>query len=1023
MSICRLQAPGQLTFRLVLFLAAGLAAYSQQTISVTPPSLSFSAQLGASQPPSQTVQVTSAGSGLGFTATVATSSGGNWLYAYPTNSYNTPATLNVGVQPTVVPAAGTYSGTVTVTAAGNNPIVVTVTFTVSGNTLSVSPTSLSFSAQLGASQPPSQTVQVTSAGSGLGFTATVATSSGGNWLYAYPTNSYNTPATLNVGVQPTVVPAAGTYSGTVTVTAAGNSPIIVTVTFTVSPNILSVTPPGNWLDVWPGNLSFSHEPGAGQPSAQPLTIASVADGLGYSAAVATGSDWLHLTGATGTTPVSASVSVNAAGLAAGTHSGSIAVTATGAANSPVTIPVLLSIGSGQSGELVTVAGTGVPGFSGDSGAAIDAQIDYTYATAVDVSGNIYIADTANHRVRRIGLDGGISTVAGTGTEGSSGLGGLGTSAQLSFPRGIATDSAGDVYIADSGNFRVVKLSPDGTLSAFAGNGSEGYSGDRGPAANAQLRMPRGLAADSRGSLYISDSWNFRLRKVDATGIITTVAGTGNNGYSGDGGAGASADLGFIQAVAVDDRTNTIYVSDVLNSVVRAIDGASGLIRTVAGTGSEGFGGDAGSALSAQLHFPRGLAVDSLDELYIADSFNNRLRRVDASGIITTVAGTLVAGFSGDFLPALQSEMYNPYGLAADVQGNLYVSDLRNYMVREALFGASSVPTLSGLSPASIGAGGSPLTLTVSGIGFLSGATVQWNGSALPTNYVSGSQLTASVAATLIAAPGSVSVSVLNPGNAASNALTFTIKPPPAPSISASGIVNAASYVNGPVSPGEFVSIFGTSIGPANASVLTLDSTGKVATSIGGVTVSFSGYLAPLTYVGPTQINAIVPYEIAGNSSPSVQVTFSGVKSNQVSLQLTTAAPAIFTQSSGGTGAGAILNQDNQLNTQQTPAAKGSTIQIFMTGEGLTTPAQASGAVTPVNTSGSGPITPAPQLAISVLIGGQPAKVDWDGEAPSLVAGVLQVNADVPPTASSGANSITVQVGANISQSGVTVWVQ
>lgn len=238
------------------------------------------------------------------------------------------------------------------------------------------------------------------------------------------------------------------------------------------------------------------------------------------------------------------------------------------------------------------------------------------------------------------------------------------------------------------------------------------------------------------------------------------------------------------------------------------------------------------------------------------------------------------------------------------------------------------------------------------------------------------------------------------------------------------VLNAASFLSGPISPGEIVSIFGTSIGPTKPALLTLDPTGtKVLTSIGGVQVSFSGYLAPLIYVSSTQINAVVPYGLAGNKSPFVEVMFAGQTSNEPAVQLTTTAPGIFTQNSSGTGPGAILSQNNQLNTQQNPAAVGSTIQIYLTGEGLTTPAQATGAVTPVNTSGVGPVTPAPQLQVSVMIGNQPAKVDFAGEAPYFVAGVLQVNAEIPATATSGANTITVQVGTHISQSGVTVWVQ
>jgi len=167
----------------------------------------------------------------------------------------------------------------------------------------------------------------------------------------------------------------------------------------------------------------------------------------------------------------------------------------------------------------------------------------------------------------------------------------------------------------------------------------------------------------------------------------------------------------------------------------------------------------------------------------------------------------------------------------------------------------------------------------------------------------------------------------------------------------------------------------------------------------------------------------VPYEITASKAPFVEVIFAGQKSNEPGLQLTTSAPGIFTQNGSGTGPGAILNPDNSLNTQANAAPKGGEIQIFMTGEGLTTPAQADGTVTPANLSGVGPITPAPQLVVSVLIGGVPAKLEFAGEAPGLVAGLLQVNADIPATATSGANSITVQIGKNISQNNVTVWVQ
>jgi uncharacterized protein (TIGR03437 family) len=280
---------------------------------------------------------------------------------------------------------------------------------------------------------------------------------------------------------------------------------------------------------------------------------------------------------------------------------------------------------------------------------------------------------------------------------------------------------------------------------------------------------------------------------------------------------------------------------------------------------------------------------------------------------------------------------------------------------------------------------------------------------------------ASLGASATAYTGTITINGVNGSTGTQTVNVSLVVTNPLPVISA--VLNAASFASGPVAPGEIVSIFGTQIGPTTAATLTVGSNGKVATSLGGVTVSFSGYLAPLVYVSSTQINAIVPYELSGNKGPFVEVVFAGQKSNEPTLQLTTTAPGIFTINGSGSGPGAILNADGSVNTQANPATAGSIIVIYMTGEGLTTPAGVTGGVTTVNTSGTGPLTPAPQLAVSVLIGGQPAQLDYDGEAPGLVAGVMQVNATVPLTARTGTNSVSVQVGKNVSTSGVTVWVK
>jgi uncharacterized protein (TIGR03437 family) len=245
---------------------------------------------------------------------------------------------------------------------------------------------------------------------------------------------------------------------------------------------------------------------------------------------------------------------------------------------------------------------------------------------------------------------------------------------------------------------------------------------------------------------------------------------------------------------------------------------------------------------------------------------------------------------------------------------------------------------------------------------------------------------------------------------------------PLPTITA--VVNGASFAGGKIAPGEIVTLGGTNLGPVNALGLTLNSAGQVSTSLGNVSVSFNGYLAPLIYVSATQINCVVPYEVAKLISPFVQVTYAGQTSNAYPLSATATAPGIFTLNGQGSGPGAVLNASGSVNGSNSPAVKGGTIVIFMTGEGQTGPAGVTGSVTAVNTSGVGPLTPQPLLPVAVTIGGQPATVSFYGEAPGLVAGVMQVNVIVPAAASSGIpNALVVSVGGNPSQTGVTVAVQ
>jgi sugar lactone lactonase YvrE len=338
------------------------------------------------------------------------------------------------------------------------------------------------------------------------------------------------------------------------------------------------------------------------------------------------------------------------------------------------VAVTSAFGQSGGGTITTIAGTGKPGFSGDGGPATSAQLRSAQGVAVDGQGNVYIAEYENYKVRKVSPGGTITTFAGTGAGGSSGDGGPATSARLNAPIAIVMDGQGNLYIADFNNARVRKVNPAGTITTFAGTGISGFSGDGGPAISARLYAPHGVAVDGQGNVYIADSYNHRVRKVNPSGTITTVAGTGKQGFSGDGGPATSATMTYPLGVGADAQGN-VYVLD--NNRVRKVSG--GTITTFAGGGSSL--GDGGRATSATLSSPYGVAVDGQGNVYIADYGNHRVRKV-SGGTITTFAGTGAGGYSGDGGPATAAKLYAPYGLAVDRQGNVYIAEYGNRTVRK-----------------------------------------------------------------------------------------------------------------------------------------------------------------------------------------------------------------------------------------------------------------------------------------------------------------------------------------------------
>lgn len=316
------------------------------------------------------------------------------------------------------------------------------------------------------------------------------------------------------------------------------------------------------------------------------------------------------------------------------------------------------------------------------------------SVAFDAAGNLYFADTNRHEVYESSLAGVLSMVAGNGIQGFSGDGGAATNAELNSPQGVAVGPDGTLYIADTGNERIRAVS-SGTITTVAGNGSVGFVGDGGAAGNAAFRLPNALAIDASGALLVCDAGNERVRRISA-GVIETIVGNGTQGFAGDGGAAASAELDTPMGLAVG-ADGRIFVADSHNERIRVI-ATNGTINTFAGTGVAGYAGDGGAATAAELSLPRGLMATPGGAVIFADSNNQRMRMVDASGTITTIAGNGVQGTANDGVSAMTAEMNSPRGVAASSFGAPVYADALNHLVRESVANGS-VYVPAGLAPA------------------------------------------------------------------------------------------------------------------------------------------------------------------------------------------------------------------------------------------------------------------------------------------------------------------------------------
>src|SRR5579883_2834599 len=373
--------------------------------------------------------------------------------------------------------------------------------------------------------------------------------------------------------------------------------------------------------------------------------------------------------------------------------------------------------SGPTSTISTIAGTVGAGFSGDGGSPVGAQLSWPSGVAVDGSGNLYIADQGNNRIRKVvfGSSPRITTVAGNGSSGFGGDGGAPTAAQLSTPASVAVDGAGNLFIADQGNNRIREVVAGGSpiITTVAGTGGSGFGGDGGTAINAILSSPSGVALDATGDIYIADTQNNRVRFVAAgtARMIQTIAGNGAATFSGDGLDPQRASLGGPFGVAVDGGGN-LYIADSSNNRIReVVSGASPTIVTLAGTGTAGFSGDGGTAVAAQLDNPMGVAVDGSGSLYIADTANNRIRKITSgpNPTISTVVGSGIPGYSGDGGSPASAQLSQPTSVALDAGGNLFIADSGNHVVRSVSFGTNPrITTVAGTGTAGFsGDGGNP----------------------------------------------------------------------------------------------------------------------------------------------------------------------------------------------------------------------------------------------------------------------------------------------------------------------------
>ncbi|HKE25856.1 MAG TPA: hypothetical protein VKB88_26040 [Bryobacteraceae bacterium] len=896
-------------------------------------------------------------------------------------------------------ATGTYTAPILVTDSNGNSTFIYVYLTVNGGTSTITalPNPITLNAAYGSNVQVSTPVTITSAVagtlsasvSGTGLTTVtgggVAISAGGS----VPLTIFGNASGL----------AQTTYAGTLTVTV--NS---TTQTFPINFVIGTGSGGGNTSSsLAPSTLQFNYQTdgtqGGNVPAQQLMVGGTASFNVTATQTNTVGSlTWLTVPSSSGTAPQTLFVSVNPAGLTPGAYTGQVKVAFSDGTSQTTTVNLTVMTGSplvyAQPGTIIINQQTGtvqnyVYLYSTD-GSTIPLTVSQPTASWLSIVSALPTTSQSSFAVQAVtsNLSNGMNTgtiavnygtavlnipvvayvTTGTGGGGNGILTFNPTSVtlnaqpnsttQVSTVLSVGSSSNTPTFVSASTSESTCTQTTWLSLNGFTG----GYVYAGSPQAITVVASPFGLPAGScTGS--ISFSANGTTQTVPVTfnigGGITLSTSSMSFAYTSGGTAPAA------QTFTVTNSAGTA-----VNYTVTATAGSGG--TWLSATPASGTTGTTG-AISVSVN-PTALA---------AGTYSGTVAVTPSGGTASNITVTLTVT-----TPTVSA---SPSTLAFSYQAGGSAPAAQNITVSGGPFTASASSTGNWLSvsPTS-GTAAATISASVNPSGLSAGV---YNG----TITVAGSN----------GASGSTTVSVT---------LTVTA---PLPTVAA--VVNAASFLGGPIAPGEIISIGGTGLGPASPAYLTLDSNGNVATTIGGVSVTVGGFASPLVYASSTQINAIVPYEIAGQIAPVLVVKYLGQTSNGVSLQAAATAPAIFTQNASGSGPGAILNQDNSVNGPGHPAAKGTIVQVFMTGEGKTTPTAVTGKVNNVSNPSQLPI---PLIQpVSATVGAQPAQVVFAAGAPGAVAGVLQVNLVIPSTAGSGAQPIVISVGTSPSQAGVTVSVQ